>query len=121
MVKPGGTGRPALVISARPDPFPPSRSFMVRLPSALPFPKKYTCFFDAGLAFGLELFTLAFVLTRGFVFNIARRLRHTAGDSGNWVIDYSGIGSLPPEGTFYAQRGVRRRVRRCRRCCRAPD
>ncbi len=46
MVKPGGTGSPALVISARPAPLPPSRSFIVRLPSALPLPKKYTCFFD---------------------------------------------------------------------------
>src|SRR5262245_16560216 len=45
IVNPGGTGRPALVISARPEPLPPSRSFMLRLPSALPFPKKYTCFF----------------------------------------------------------------------------
>src|SRR6476646_8483329 len=44
MVKPGGTGRPALVISARPEPLPPSRSFMLRFPSALPLPKKYTCF-----------------------------------------------------------------------------
>ena len=39
-VKPGGTGRPALVISARPEPLPPSRSFMSLLPSALPPPKK---------------------------------------------------------------------------------
>src|SRR5205085_618176 len=51
IVKPGGTGRPALVISARPDPLPPRVSFMVRLPSALPLPKKYTnCFgFEADL------------------------------------------------------------------------
>src|SRR6185436_14662502 len=46
MVKPGGTGSPALVISARPAPLPPSRSFIVRLPSAFPAPKKYTCLFD---------------------------------------------------------------------------
>src|SRR5438105_11571234 len=45
IVNPGGTGRPALVISARPDPFPPSVSFIVRSPSALPLPKKYTYFF----------------------------------------------------------------------------
>src|SRR3954454_23675270 len=43
-VNPGGTGNPALVISARPDPLPPSRSFMWRLPSAFPDPKKYTYF-----------------------------------------------------------------------------
>src|SRR5260221_4154126 len=42
IVKPGGTGRPAFVISARPEPLPPSRSFMWRLPSALPPPKKKT-------------------------------------------------------------------------------
>src|SRR5206468_9978382 len=50
MVKPGGTGRPALVISASPDPLPPSRSFIDRLPSALPLPKKYTYFFAFGAA-----------------------------------------------------------------------
>src|SRR6266496_3016962 len=44
MVNPGGTGRPALVISARPAPLPPSRSFISRFPSALPLPKKYTYF-----------------------------------------------------------------------------
>src|SRR5690348_959194 len=44
MVKPGGTGSPALVISARPAPLPPSTSFMPPLPSALPSPKKYTYF-----------------------------------------------------------------------------
>ena len=42
MVNPGGTGRPALVISARPAPLPPSTSFILPLPSALPPPKKYT-------------------------------------------------------------------------------
>src|SRR5215510_11418213 len=50
IVKPGGTGSPALVISARPDPLPPSRSFMCRLPSALPEPKKYTYFFGRAVA-----------------------------------------------------------------------
>src|SRR5437588_13092739 len=44
IVKPGGTGKPALVISARPAPLPPSRSFMLRLPSAFLFPKKKTYF-----------------------------------------------------------------------------
>src|SRR5438477_7372761 len=46
MVNPGGTGSPAFVISARPAPLPPSKSFMLRLPSAFPLPKKYTYFFD---------------------------------------------------------------------------
>jgi hypothetical protein len=44
MVKPGGTGRPMLVISARLAPLPPSRFFISARPSACPFPKKYTYF-----------------------------------------------------------------------------
>src|SRR5262245_37801858 len=44
MVKPGGTGRPRLAISARPAPLPPSRSRMSARPSALPLPKRYTHF-----------------------------------------------------------------------------
>src|SRR2546421_6821751 len=44
MVKPAGTGRPMLVISARLAPLPPRRFFMSALPSALPPPKKYTYF-----------------------------------------------------------------------------
>src|SRR5579883_682652 len=43
-VKPGGTGRPAFVISARPAPLPPSSSFILPFPSALPLPKKYAYF-----------------------------------------------------------------------------
>ena len=71
MVNPAGTGRPALVISARPAPLPPSVSFMDRSPSALPLPKKYTNFLGplaAGAALdfatlvfaGLDFATLAF-------------------------------------------------------------
>jgi hypothetical protein len=45
MVKPGGTGIFRLVISARFDPFPPKRSFILADPSARPPPKKYTNFF----------------------------------------------------------------------------
>src|SRR5690349_16449043 len=44
MVKPGGTGRPRLLISARLAPLPPSRFFISALPSALPSPKPYTHF-----------------------------------------------------------------------------
>ena len=40
IVNPGGTGKPALVISARPAPLPPRTSFIRPLPSALPSPKK---------------------------------------------------------------------------------
>src|ERR1700682_5199432 len=44
IVKPGGTGSPALVISARPAPLPPRSSFILPLPSALPPPKEKTYF-----------------------------------------------------------------------------
>src|SRR4029077_10637324 len=60
IVKPGGTGRPALVIRARPEPLPPRRSFMWRLPSALPLPKKKTyC-----RCLGLGIRDLGFVVLR---------------------------------------------------------
>src|SRR3990172_7554906 len=45
MVNPGGTGIFRLVMFASPAPFPPSRSFIVPVPSAFPAPKKYTCRF----------------------------------------------------------------------------
>ena len=51
IVKPGGTGRPAFVISASPAPFPPRSSRIFALPSALPFAKRYTHFVRAPLAF----------------------------------------------------------------------
>src|SRR5271170_5273341 len=57
MVNPGGTGRLALVISARPAPLPPSSAFILPLPSALPPPKKYTYFVIA--AFGCLVFVSA--------------------------------------------------------------
>src|SRR5690606_27544877 len=44
MVNPGGTGTPRFVISARFAPLPPSTDFISRVPSARPFPKKYTDF-----------------------------------------------------------------------------
>src|SRR5687767_14889852 len=43
IVKPGGTGTPRFVISARLAPLPPSVAFISRPPSAVPFPKKKTC------------------------------------------------------------------------------
>src|SRR3979411_1330196 len=60
MVKPGGTGSAAFVISARPAPLPPSSSFILPLPSALPAPKKKTycvpaCGCMAALVSGLEI------------------------------------------------------------------
>src|ERR1700757_3023461 len=50
MGKPAGTGKPILVISASPAPFPPRRSRQVPSPSALPAPNKYTHFFTVVLA-----------------------------------------------------------------------
>src|SRR5260370_25476125 len=50
MVKPAGTGRPILVISARPAPLPPRRSRKVPSLSGLPAPKKCTHFFTVRLA-----------------------------------------------------------------------
>src|SRR5712691_2068993 len=67
MVNPGGTGRPALVISARPEPFPPSVSRIVRSPSALPLPKKNTCFFARGAGFFTDAATLAVPFFAGAV------------------------------------------------------
>ena len=40
IVKPGGTGIPRVVISARLAPFPPSRALISASPSALPSPKE---------------------------------------------------------------------------------
>src|SRR5260370_41140043 len=48
MVKPGGTGRLRLAISARPAPLPPRRLRMSARPSALPLPKPKTHFDLAG-------------------------------------------------------------------------
>src|SRR5260221_11154915 len=48
MVKPGGTGRPRLAISARPAPLPPRGLRMSARPSALPLPKPKTHFDLAG-------------------------------------------------------------------------
>src|SRR3979411_3145800 len=57
MVKPGGTGRPRLAISARLAPLPPSRSRRPALPSALPSPKVNTHLPDfAASAAGLTAF-----------------------------------------------------------------
>src|SRR3954454_24156871 len=46
MVKPGGTGSPMRLISARLAPFPPSSGFMVPLPAAFLLPNEYTYFRD---------------------------------------------------------------------------
>src|ERR1700722_5948029 len=59
MVKPGGTGRPRLAISARLAPLPPSKSRICALPSALPSPNVNTHLPDfAASAAGLAAATL---------------------------------------------------------------
>src|ERR1700731_3012286 len=59
MVKPGGTGRPRLAISARLAPLPPSKSRNPALPSALPSPNVNTHLPDfAASAAGLAAATL---------------------------------------------------------------
>src|SRR5476651_66246 len=63
MVKPGGTGKPRLAISARLAPLPPSKSRKPALPSALPSPKVNTHLPDfTASAAGL----LATILLTGF-------------------------------------------------------
>src|SRR5260221_12014672 len=78
MVKPGGTGRPRLAISARPAPLPPRRLRMSARPSALPLPKPKTHFDLAG------------ALAEGFLggaFAGAAGLRGAALPAGRLVID----------------------------------
>src|SRR6188474_2211952 len=64
MVKPGGTGRPRLAISARLAPLPPSRSRRPALPSALPSPKVKTHLPDFAVS-AAGLLTLAFLTALG--------------------------------------------------------
>src|SRR5215470_17701501 len=80
MVKPGGTGSPALVISATPAPLPPSRSRILALPSE----KRYTHF--RGDCFTASSRVMSVVCATGLsssgVLELpahARRLRATAG------------------------------------------
>src|SRR5436309_4948760 len=69
MVKPGGTGRPRLAISARPAPLPPRRLRMSARPSALPLPKPKT-HFDLAEALAEGFLGGAFAVADGL-----RRLR----------------------------------------------
>src|SRR4030088_2640673 len=83
MVRPGGTGRPRLAISARLAPLPPSRSRKPALPSALPSPKVNTHLPDfTASAAGL----LATILLTGFGVGFAElfcnALRALAGGAG---------------------------------------
>src|SRR6266508_1870314 len=72
MVKPGGTGTPRFVISARLAPFPPSILFMSRVPSATPLPKKKTdCVIVSAAASEAELLRIR-----------RRRRRIIAGEAG---------------------------------------
>src|SRR6476646_4659273 len=78
MVKPAGTGRPRLAISARPAPLPPRRLRISARPSALPLPKPKTHFDLAG------------ALAEGFLggaFAGAAGLRGAALPAGRLLID----------------------------------
>src|SRR5579862_9486052 len=91
MVKPGGTGRPRLAISARLAPLPPSKSRSPALPSALPSPNVNTHLPDfaasvAGLVaatlptdFGGALAGLFFSALRAVAGGAALALRVTEG------------------------------------------
>src|ERR1700694_1910598 len=80
MVKPGGTGRPRLAISARLAPLPPSRSRNPALPSALPSPKVNTHLPDfAGSAPGLVATTLLTGFRAALAGLFFRALRALAG------------------------------------------
>src|SRR5579863_10515538 len=79
MVKPGGTGRPRLAISARLAPLPPSRSRRPALPSALPSPKVKTHLPDfTGCAAALAA-TGFFAGFAGLFFSALRALADGAG------------------------------------------
>src|ERR1051326_3364156 len=75
MVKPGGTGRPRLAISARLAPLPPSRSRMLALPSALPSPKVNTHLPDF-------VASAAGFVTAGFAGLLVNALRAPGGGAG---------------------------------------
>src|ERR1700722_1550980 len=80
MVKPGGTGRPRLAISARLAPLPPSRSRRPALPSALPSPKVNTHLPDfTASAAGLLAAGLPIDLGAGLAGLFFRALRAAAG------------------------------------------
>src|ERR1700726_2152182 len=79
MVKPGGTGRPRLAISARLAPLPPSKSRNSALPSALPSPKVNTHLPDfAASVAGLPAMTLPACFDGGLAL-LSRALRAEAG------------------------------------------
>src|SRR2546430_13646165 len=79
MVKPAGTGRPRLAISARPARLPPRRLRMSARPSALPLPKPKTHFDLAGAL--AESFL-------GGAFAGAAGLRAAALPAGRFLIDF---------------------------------
>src|ERR1700761_254556 len=82
IVKPGGTGRPRLAISARLAPLPPSKSRNPALPSALPSPNVNTHLLDftastagfgaASLLTAFGAAALAGLLLAGLLFNALR-------------------------------------------------
>src|SRR6202022_4552710 len=80
MVKPGGTGRPRLAISAKLAPLPPSRSRRPALPSALPSPKVNTHLPDfTASAAGLAATTLPTAFGAGLAGLFFSAVREKAG------------------------------------------
>src|SRR3981081_4926921 len=80
MVKPGGTGRPRLAISARLAPLPPSKSRNPALPSAVPSPNVNTHLPDfATSSAGLLASTLPTDFGAGLAGLFFRALRALAG------------------------------------------
>src|SRR4029077_12053995 len=96
IVKPGGTGRPAFVISARPAPLPPRTSFILPFPSALPPPKKYT-----NLTSGLLLVLTSTALSGRVVVAINKSFT-VSGILGFFAFSHD-LGEVRDRGKFFKQ------------------
>src|SRR6476660_4894243 len=100
MVKPGGTGRPRLAISARLAPLPPSKSRSSALPSALPSPNVNTHLPDfTAWAAGLLAATFAAGFGAGLAGLFFRALRAKAGGA---ALAGAGIDGFDFAATFLA-------------------
>src|SRR5690606_9648467 len=110
MMKPGGTGRPRLVISARLAPLPPSRSLRSVLPSA-----KVLTYFVLAVWLGMEN-----LLDGTYVDLIARGVLPARGDGPHWGVTFVPLlavaASKRPHGRFSPNAaGAMRRPARHRR------
>src|SRR6478736_6006370 len=104
MVKPGGTGRPRLAISARLAPLPPRRSRRPALPSALPSPNVNTHFpegiaaagFAAALAAGF-----ATALTADFAVRLAELFFSALRTAGGAALARAGVATFDFAAVFF--------------------